>query len=96
MCLAGGEREPHRQTVGIDHRMYLAGQCRPEYSRPYVASGLPQQPRQLGDVDRDPPRLVFRQQLGRRAPGRSSSKSCGLRILRREWTLCSSEAKECT
>ena len=24
--LAGGQREPHRQTVGIDHRMYLAGQ----------------------------------------------------------------------
>src|SRR6516162_2850223 len=26
MGLAGGQREPHRQTVGIDHRMYLAGQ----------------------------------------------------------------------
>jgi hypothetical protein len=26
MCLAGGQRQPYRQTFGIDHRMYLAGQ----------------------------------------------------------------------
>jgi hypothetical protein len=26
MCIAGGQRELHRQTVGIDHRMHLAGQ----------------------------------------------------------------------
>ena len=31
------------------------------------ASGLLQQLRQLGDIRRDPPRLIFREQFGRRA-----------------------------
>ena len=25
--LTGSQSEPHRQTIGIDHRMYLAGQA---------------------------------------------------------------------
>jgi hypothetical protein len=31
---------------------------------------MTQQLRQLGDIRRDPPRLIFREQLGRRSPAR--------------------------
>ena len=37
--------------------------CRPEYSRPYVMSGLPHELQQFGDIAGDPPRFVFGEQL---------------------------------
>src|SRR5262252_3240445 len=36
---------------------------------------LPQQLRQLGDIGRDPPRLVLREQLGRRIAGRAHPRN---------------------
>jgi hypothetical protein len=39
MRFSGRKREPDRQAVSIDHRMYLAGQAasRPAYGLPSVA-----------------------------------------------------------
>jgi hypothetical protein len=46
--------------------------CEPPACGSDYASGLRRahQPRQLGDVGRDPPRLVAGEQLGRRSPAR--------------------------